>query len=171
MKPIGRLLAGIDDTRPQLLQFLVDLFPVVSEFFKYGRQCLGKRGLQVGIIVQFNIEVVTNSVLHLGRLRLGAVPCANLFLKIRIENRDGLDLYLNPFRLKICIGNAAQLGRDALHAQALIPEVLSRQHVDLGKGLIVGHIVKGLPWPGKTRFRHLVSFLKASMKSKRRSSS
>ncbi len=29
VQPIGRLLAGVDDARPQLLQFLVDLVPVV----------------------------------------------------------------------------------------------------------------------------------------------
>ena len=70
---------------------------------------------------------------------------ADLFLKVLIKNRDRLDLYVNPFRFKILVGDAAQLGRDAFHAQALVAEVLPGQHIDLCKGLVVGHIVQGLP--------------------------
>ncbi len=97
MQPIGRLFSGIDDTRPQLLQFLVDLVPVVAELFKNRRQRRGKRGLQVGVVVQFDIEVVADGMLHLRRLGLGAAPFANLLFKVLIEYGDRLDLHLDPF--------------------------------------------------------------------------
>ena len=70
MQPIGGLLAGIDDALPKLFQLLVDLIPVVLELFENLLQRLGKRSLEVGIIIEFNVEVVTDGVFDLGSLGL-----------------------------------------------------------------------------------------------------
>ena len=48
-----------------------------------------------------------------------------------------------PLRLKEGVGDVPQLRRDALHAQALVAEVLSGQHIDLRERLVVAHEVEG----------------------------
>ena len=70
MQAIGRFLACIDDALPKLFQFLVDLVPVILEFFENLLQCIGERSLQLWIVVKFNIKMVPDGVFDFGGLRL-----------------------------------------------------------------------------------------------------
>lgn len=97
MKPISRLLSGVNDALPQFLQFLINLIPVISEVFKNSCQRLGKRGLQVRVIYELNIKVVAYCVLNFCSLGLCSLACTNLFLKIIVKDRNGFYLTSIPF--------------------------------------------------------------------------
>ena len=56
---------------------------------------------------------------------------------------DRLDLDLNSLRLQVSVCNPPQFEGDALHAQAGIAEMFTRQHIDFYQCLVVLHVAKG----------------------------
>ena len=66
---------------------------------------------------------------------------------------------------------AAQLRRNALHAEALVAEMLAGQHVDLGQASGSLACKSRASFAGNTTFEALRQLLERLMNSKRRSSS
>jgi hypothetical protein len=86
VQPIGRLVSGVDDALTKLLQLIENLRPVVLELLKDVLQCLRKGGLEVGIIIELNVEVVADSVLDLGGFGLRPGSPFYLLLKVLVED-------------------------------------------------------------------------------------
>ena len=144
MQSVGRLLAGVDDPRPQLLQLLVDLLPVVAELLEDGGQRLRERRLEIRVVVELHVEVVTDRVLDLRRLRLRAGPPRHLPDEVLVEDRNGRHPGIDPPGFQVLVGDGPQLRRNPLHAEPPVPEVLARQYADPGQGLVVPYVVERL---------------------------
>ena len=86
VQAIGGLLACTHDPLAQLLQFLVNLGPVVGELLKYLRQRIREGGLQLRVIVQFNIQVVANSMFNRGSFGSETVVLFDLLLKVLVQD-------------------------------------------------------------------------------------
>ena len=170
VQPVGRLLAGVDDPRAQLLQLLVNLPPVVAELFEYVGEGLRERRLEIRIVVELDVEMVADRVLDLRRPRLRAIAPGHVLDEILVEDGDGRHLGIDPPGFQVFVRDGPQLRRNALHAEPPVPKVLARQYVDLGQGLIVPAHNRAPASPETPGFRHRVSFLNADMNSKRRSS-
>jgi hypothetical protein len=95
MQPIGRLFVGVDDALTQLLQFFINLVPVVLKFFKNLFQCLGKRGLQIGIIIKLDIQVMPDGVFNLGGLSLRPIPAVDLLLEILVKDGNRFNFHFD----------------------------------------------------------------------------
>ena len=79
---------------PQFLQLFVDIFPVVLKVSQYLRKRLREGCLQVRVVIQLNVEVVTNRVLHLRCFCLCAATLSNILLEVLVENRNRFDLLI-----------------------------------------------------------------------------
>ena len=77
--------------------------------------------------------MVADRVLDLGRLGLGPAVLADTFLEILVKDRDRRDFDIDAPGLEVGIRDCTKLRRDALHAQALIAEVFSGEHIYLGE--------------------------------------
>ena len=94
----------------ELLQLLVDLVPVVPELLEDLAQRLGEGRLQVGVVVELDVEVMADGVLDLGGLGLGAAAaCRRPSRSPHRESRSARTLTSMPLRLEVRVrdGRAA----------------------------------------------------------------
>jgi hypothetical protein len=64
----------------------VNLAPVVLKFRKYLFQGFGEGGLQVRVIIQVNVKMVTDSVLNFSRFGLATASLVYLLLEVLVQN-------------------------------------------------------------------------------------
>ncbi len=103
MQAVSRLLSGIDDALPQFFQFLINLFPIVLKPLQDFLQGLGKRGLQVGIIIQVHFKMVTDGVFDLGGLGFGPFSFSDLSFKVLVQNRDRGDFKVDALGFQMML--------------------------------------------------------------------
>src|SRR5258708_9397399 len=98
--------------------------------------------MEIGVIIKLNVQVVTDGVFDFGGFCLCAMTALGLFLKILVQDRDGLDLHLDTARFEERVGDIAQLRRNASHAEASVTEMLLGENIYFREPLVLTHEIK-----------------------------